>query len=223
MSEPVKRRRYRSTLRAEQAAATRARILAAARELFADAGYPRTTLGDVAVAAGVASDTVLHVFGSKKALLRAVLDVVVGGDDADLPVLERDEPQAMRRETDQRRQIEMFASGMTGQLERIRPLDDILRSAAVVDTDARELREDLQLRQRRAAMMTIASWIAANGDLADGLTVGDAADIIWTMTSPEVHQLLREYSGWDVEKYQRWLQITLEQSLLNGSSLLQGS
>ena len=222
MSETVKRRRYSSTLRAEQAAATRARILTAARELFADVGYPQTTLGDVAAAAGVAGDTVLHVFGSKKALLRAVLDVVIGGDDAERRVLDREEPQAMRRETDQRRQIAMFAAGMTGQLERIRPLDDILRSAAVVDTDARELREDLQLRQRRAAMTTVASWIAANGELAHGRAVGDAADIIWTLTSPEVHRLLREHCGWDVEKYQSWLRVTLEQSLLDDSWLPPG-
>ena len=214
MSEPVKRRPYRSTLRAEQAANTRARILASARELFADAGYPQTTLGQVAAAAGVAADTVLHVFGSKKALLRAVLDVVIGGDDAQVRVLDRDEPQAMRRETDQRRQIAMFSAGMTQQLERIRPLDDILRSAAVVDADARELREDIQLRQRREAMTTIALWIAANGDLRFDLGVQDAADIIWTLTSPEVHQLLREHCAWDVEKYQKWLRDVLEQSLL---------
>ncbi|MEP7054823.1 MAG: helix-turn-helix domain-containing protein [Actinomycetota bacterium] len=217
MSGPVKGRPYRSPLRAEQASNTRARILTAARELFTDVGYPRTTIGQVGLAAGVAADTVLHVFGSKKGLLRAVLDVETGGDDADVRVLDRDEPQAMRRETDQRRQIAMFSAGMTEQLERIRPIDDILRSAAAVDVDARELRDDIQLRQRREAMTTIASWIADNGGLRDGVDVPDAADIIWTLTSPEVHQLLRDHCAWDVEKYRRWLRDALERSLLKDS------
>ena len=215
MSGPVKRRPYSSTLRAEQAAATRARILASARGLFVDVGYPRTTLGDVAAAAGVAGDTVLHVFGSKKALLQAVLDVVIGDDDAEVRVLDRDEPQAMRNETDQRHQIAMFSAGMARQLERIRPFDDILVSAAVIDADARELRDDIQLRQRRAAMTTIASWVAANGELRDGLSVVDAADIMWTLTSPDVHRLLRDHCGWDVEKYRSWLRDSLERSLLD--------
>lgn len=214
MSGPVKRRTYTSTLRAEQARSTRARIIEAARELFTEQGYPGTTLDQVSGRAGVATDTVLHVFGSKKGLLTAVLDVAVGGDDTEVRVLDREGPQAMRRETDQHRQVAMFAAGMTEQLERIRPLDDILRSAGTVDADARALREDLQLRQRRQAMTQVATWIAANGGLRDQMSIDDAAAVIWTLTSPEVHQLLREHCAWDTGHYQAWLADTLDHSLL---------
>ena len=214
MSAPVKRRPYNSTLRAEQAAATRTRILESARALFVEQGYPGTTVTQVAGAAGVAADTVLHVFGSKKALLTAVLDVTVGGDEDPVSVLDREGPQAMRREPDQRRQIAMFARGMAGQLERIRPVDDILRSAAVVDPDARALRDDLQLRQRRAAMAQVVAWIAANGGLKSSTTVVQATDTVWTLTSPEVHQLLREHCGWTADQYREWLRDTLESTLL---------
>jgi AcrR family transcriptional regulator len=216
MSEPVKRRPYTSTLRAEQAAATRARILDSARALFVEQGYPATTLTQVAEAAGVATDTVLHVFGSKRGLLKAVLDVTVGGDDDPVPVLDRQGPQAMRRETDQHRQVAMLAVGITEQLERIRPVDDILRSAALVDVEARTLRDDLQLRQRRQAMTQVASWIAANGDLRNKMSVENAADIIWTVTSPDVHHLLRDQCGWDASQYQTWLHDTLASALLEG-------
>ena len=214
MSGPVKRRPYTSALRAEQAAATRARILDAAGSLFVEQGYPATTLQQVAEGAGVATDTVLHVFGSKKGLLQAVLDVTVGGDDEPVKVLDRPGPQAMRRETDQRRQVAMLAAGMSEQLERIRPVDDILRSAALVDVDAQALRDDLQLRQRRSAMAQVADWIAANGELKDAMSVDTASDIIWTLTSPEVHQLLRDRCGWDAAQYRTWLVDTLESSLL---------
>jgi AcrR family transcriptional regulator len=214
MSSPVKRRPYNSTLRAEQARTTRARIIEAARELFTEHGYPTTTLDQVSGRAGVATDTVLHVFGSKKGLLTAILDVVVGGDDAPVPVLDREGPQAMRLESDQHRQVLMFAAGMTDQLERLRPMDDILRSAAAVDAEARALREDLQLRQRRDAMTQVATWIAANGGLRDGMSIDDAAAVIWTLTSPEVHQLLRHYCAWGPAQYQTWLADTLTHSLL---------
>ena len=214
MNGPVKKRPYRSTLRTEQARATRLRIIDAARELFLQNGYPSTTLDQIGRRAGVATDTVLHVFGSKKGLLAAVGDVTVVGDDAPVSVLERDEPQAMRAETDQRRQIEMFTRGMTEQLDRIRPMDDILRSAAAVDADARALREDVQLRQRRGAMDVVASWIAANGELRDGLSTAEAGAIIWTLTSPEVHQMLRDHAGWDAERYREWLNATLQRTLI---------
>ncbi len=214
MSKPVKRRPYASTLRTEQAAATRTRILESARTLFVDKGYPATTLTQVADAAGVAADTVLHVFGSKKGLLTAVLDVTIGGDEDDVPVLDREGPQAMRRETDQSRQIAMLARGITEQLKRIRPVDDILRSAALVDPDARALRDDLQLRQRREAMTQVVSWVAANGVLKDKMSIDEATDIVWAITSPEVHQLLCDGCGWDADHYQAWLQETLESALL---------
>jgi AcrR family transcriptional regulator len=214
MTRPVKRRPYTSTLRAEQAAATRSRILESARTLFVEQGYPGTTLTQVADAAGVAADTVLHIFGSKKGLLKAVLDVTIGGDDEPVLVLDRQGPQALRREPDQHRQLAMLARGMTEQLERIRPVDDILRSAATVDPGARSLRDDLQLRQRREAMAQVVSWIAANGDLRDKMSVDEATDIVWTMTSPEVHQLLLDRCGWDAEHYQSWLHHTLKSALL---------
>jgi AcrR family transcriptional regulator len=205
-------------LRAERAAATRTRILDSAGALFVEQGYPATTLTEVADTAGVAADTVLHIFGSKKGLLKAVLDVVVGGDEAQVRVLDRPGPQAMRSETDQRRQVAMLARGIAEQAERIQPLDDILRSAAVVDPEARALRDDLQLRQRRQAMTQVVSWIADNGDLKDRMSVGDAADIVWTMTSPEVHHLLRRHCGWDAGKYQAWLHDTLVSALLPARS-----
>jgi AcrR family transcriptional regulator len=200
-------------------------VIDAASELFLQNGYPRTTIATVAARAGVAADTVLHLFGSKRGLLKEVMDVVIGGDDDNVPVLERPDPQAMRQEPDQRRQIAMFAAGIAAQLERIRPMDDILRSAAAVDADVAALRTDLQLNQRRAAMRAVAEWIAANGPLraeggggaADGVEDGmveAAAAILWTLTSPEVHQMLREHWDWTPATYRDWLRRTLESALL---------
>jgi AcrR family transcriptional regulator len=207
-------RAYRSPLRAAQARETRSRVVASARELFLEQGYPQTTIAAVAARAGVSPDTIYSTIGSKIALLREVLDVVIGGDDEDVALLDRSGPQAMRAEPDQRRQLTMFATGITEQLERVRPIDDVLRSAAAVDPAAAELRADLQLRQRKSAMQAVVSWVSAHGPLRSGLSSDDAAAIVWTLTSPEVHLLLRDSSGWSRKRYEDWLATTLVESLL---------
>ena len=190
--------------------------MATARELFLERGYPATTIAAVARRAGVSADTIYSVFGSKSTLLKEVLDVVIGGDDAQVALLDRAGPQAVRAEPDQRRQLEMFATGITDQLERVRPMDDILRSAAAVDAAAADLRADLQLRQRRESMRTVVAWIAARGPLRDGLSQEDAAAVVWTLTSPEVHLMLRDTWGWSRGRYAQWLQNTLTATLLPG-------
>ena len=216
MSDPVKRRGYVSPLRAERARRSRSRIVAAAIRLFLEDGYARTTIAAVASAAGVSADLVFHLFGSKRELLRAAMDASVGGDDRDVPFLERAEPQAMRRETDQRRQIAMFAAGMAGQLERVRPVDDMLRNAAAVDPQIAALREDIQLRQRRQAMTTVAGWLRDRGPFRDDMPVEQAAAVIWTLTSPEVHRMLTVDWAWASPQYQDWLRTTLQATLLPG-------
>jgi AcrR family transcriptional regulator len=54
--------------RAQQRIDTQERILTAARELFAEAGYDRTTIRAVAAAAQVDAGLVMHYFGNKEQL-----------------------------------------------------------------------------------------------------------------------------------------------------------
>ena len=70
MSElPVSRRE-------RQARSTRDEILGAARRLFAERGYGRTTIRDVAEAAGVSAQTVYDSIGSKQALVARLNDLI---------------------------------------------------------------------------------------------------------------------------------------------------
>src|SRR4051794_14220276 len=62
------------TYRQEQAAATRQRIAAAARRLFAANGYRPTTMDAIAAEAGVASRTVYTAFGAKREILSEICD-----------------------------------------------------------------------------------------------------------------------------------------------------
>jgi len=214
MADDVKRRRrYESPIRQEQARETRLRILGAARRLFLARGYVATTVGAIAQEAGVAAQTVYGVFGSKRAVLTALMDVSIGGDDRPVAVLERAEPQRMREETDQRRQLAMMAHGIRLILERAGPVFDVMRGAAAADPEIATLYRHLQ-EERLRNMTRVVAWVAEKGPLRDGLTIPDAADIVWTFTSADVHRLLTVERGWTAERYERWLGDALVAALL---------
>lgn len=212
MDAPVNRRPYRSTLRAQRAAATRQRVLDNAARLFLDRGYARATIREIAEQAAVSPDLVFHLFRSKRGLLE---EVMAAGGDGDLATPLVGVPgDAIPDEPDQRRQIALLAEAVGEQLERARPLDDMLRTAAVVDPELASLREDLHLRQRRQAMTAMAAWIAERGSLRQPLH--EASALVWTLTSPEVHQMLVDGWGWSSEQYVAWLRGNLEAALLTG-------
>ncbi len=213
MPEVKPKRPYDSSLRKEQANQTRMRILDTAQSLFAARGYPASTIEAIAAGSGVAVDTVYAAYGSKRGVLQALLNVRVGGDEAELDLLDRAGPQAVQREPDQKAQLAAFAADVSAIVERARPVDDVIRGAAAVDADIAAFRSEAQAYRYRN-MRQLVSWLAAKGPLADGLTEDDAAAIAWTMTSPEVHWLLRVARGWSAERYAAWLAQSLARILL---------
>jgi AcrR family transcriptional regulator len=61
---------------AEEAAATRAQLVAVARDLFASEGYAATTLDGIGAAAGLTRGAVHHHFGDKRALFVEVFEAL---------------------------------------------------------------------------------------------------------------------------------------------------
>jgi AcrR family transcriptional regulator len=62
------------TFQAQVAALRRTQILDAAAQVFAERGFHRTTVHDVAKAAGIADGTIYNYFENKSALLLGILD-----------------------------------------------------------------------------------------------------------------------------------------------------
>ena len=212
MARVKPKRAYDSSLRKQQASQTRLRILDAAQRLFTERGYGATTMESIASEAGVATDTVYASFRNKAGVLHKLLDLRVGGDDLPVAVLDREGPQRVRAEPTQRRQLSAFAADIAQILERARPVDEIVRGAAAVDPEIAALRAEMQeLRYRN--MRQLVSWLAARGPFRGG-SEEEAAAIIWTLASPEVHGLLRRDRGWTVDRYVAWLSDTLSRTLL---------
>jgi AcrR family transcriptional regulator len=181
--------------------------------LFSEHGYPATTIQRIAAEAGVATDTVYAVFSSKRAILSGLMERMVGGDDQAIAMLDRPEPQSVRRESSQRRQLTRFVAGVTDAIERSRPIDDMMRSAGAIDPEIASLRGNIQ-GERFRNMTTLVRWLRANGPLRRERSVEEAAAIVWTLTSPEVHRLLRVDRGWSSERFRDWLGDTLARTLL---------
>jgi AcrR family transcriptional regulator len=207
------RRPYQSRLRAEQAAQTRLRILEASGDLFAERGYVATTIDAVAAQAGVAVDTVYATFGTKKGLLSAVIDLRVTGSADESDVLAGDGPRRIQTMTDQRQMVADFAADIVARVERVRPIDDVIRGAATIDPDIAELRGRMQ-ENRFSKLRAFTEWLAAHGSLLDDQDADEAAAVVWTLTSPEVNRLLRDVRGWSSQRYEQWLSATLQRVLL---------
>ena len=65
-------------------------------------------------------------------------------------------------------------------------------------------------------MRLLVENLAATGRLRAGLTADVAADIIWSMDSPEFYLLLVEQRGWSLESFERWLAEAWSRLLLHG-------
>ena len=144
------------------------------------------------------------IFGSKRKILAFLLDISVGGDAQPVRILDRHEPQAVLHDTDQKRQLAMFAKGITEILIRAAPVFEIMRSAAKIEPEIAELLENM-LEERLQNMIRFAQSVADNGPLRVGLDETQAGEIVWAMTSPELFQLLTIDRGWTKEKYAQWL------------------
>ncbi len=190
-------------------------VLTAARELFPERGYAGTTINDIATAAGVAVETIYRSFGSKAALFRGVLEAAIAGgaERAAMPPEQRPAVRKMAEEPDARRVLELHAATQPGIHARSGPYDRVLREAASADPDLADVWRQLEA-QRLSGMQRLAQRLNDLGALRPGLSVEKARDILWTVNSHAVYDLLVVQRGWPPERYRDWIVATNVHALL---------
>jgi AcrR family transcriptional regulator len=218
MTEPVKgSRRYDSPHRREQAARTRRDIVEAAGRLFLDRGYSGTTMAAIAAEAGVVVETVYRAFDGKASLFGAVVEAALAGgpERAERPVEKRPVIAALIAEPDPRRQVELYAGTQPGIHRRAGPLLRALRDARGLDRELAGIWNDLEA-SRRAGQGRFVGLLASRGVLRSGLSADEAGDVVWTLCSLAVHDLLVLERRWSMKRYGEWLAGALERELLGG-------
>lgn len=203
----------RTLSRAEKTRLTRRRIVAAAAEKFLGDGYGATTLDQVAARAGVAVQTVYFHFGNKATLLKEALDVAAVGDDEPVALLDRPWVQEMAAEPDPVRVIELWTGGGREILERVAPLLAVVRGTVGTDPDL-AAQWEVNEGQRRTAFRALADLLADRDALRPGLTVADAADLAFLLSSAENYVVATTVLGWTPDRWQRTTASLLAQALL---------
>lgn len=207
------KRSYDARRRREQSGATRQRILDAAHELVVEVGYRSATVAEVASRAGVNVDTVYELVGRKPVLLRALIERAISGTDVAVTAEDRDYVKAIRAEPDPAEKLAIYARAVCDIQRRMAPLFVALRDASSTDAEARAVWEEIS-RRRATNMRKLAEDLRSAGGLRHGLSVDEAADILWATNSSEFYVLLTVDRGWPPDRFQRWLTDTWERLLL---------
>jgi AcrR family transcriptional regulator len=190
------RRPYRSPRRRQQAAETRAAVLAAATELFGAQGWAATGMSDIAAAAGVSTETVYATYRTKASLLLAAVDAAVVGDLEPVALADRPEFAALGAGTRVER-LAAFARLVTRIHRRTAGLFVALQQAGAVEPEARRCLNELEERRRLDAEQALA--------LVAGSPVSrQEIDGLWAIGIPEVYRCLTGSCGWTDQQYEKW-------------------
>jgi AcrR family transcriptional regulator len=212
------RRAYNSPVRAERASRTRHQILVAAHELFLERGFARCAVADIALRADVARPTVLSVFDSKAALLRAVVDLAMAGDDEPVPIAERSWFRPVWAATSQEECLDAYSRACVRIGRQSADVIELARRAADESRENAEIWDELQ-RNRRFGAGTIAARVRELGPLPQGLTVRRATDLIFVLNDSGHYRTLVSESGWSERAFGVWLSDRMRFSVLGGAGV----
>jgi len=198
-------RAYDNSSRAEAALATRRRIIEAAGEMLLRDGYHAMSVSALAANAGVSAQTVYNAIGGKAAVVKAVYDVLLVGDDAPVAMQDRPEFRAMSTAPYREAFVRAYAALCATIYERVGPLLGVLLAqGAGGDTGLQEFVATID-RERRAGNTNALNALDAAHGLPPQLDRERFIDIVWTVTSPEIYDRFVRRCGWTHAMYAAWL------------------
>lgn len=210
MSATVKTRRYDA--RGRRAAATKRRqdILAAAGDLMLRDGYAATTIGSIAAAAEVSAETVYKAFGGKPGIVRALYRQALEGAG---PESAEERSNRLREWATGHELVAGWAELAREVAPRGAPLAVLLRDAAGNDPRARSLLDEIE-RARLVRMRDNARALIATGDVRPDLSLRDVTDILFSVSSAELFEILVMRRGWSSRRFARFQRETMAGALL---------
>ena len=210
VTRQVEPQTQRSSLRSEQAALTRSRIVGGAKAVFEARGYEGARIEDIASEARVAVPTVYKVFANKRNLLTASVEAAIRGGEAG-----EVERQAWFREQLEEPtaegQLHLIARNARRMYDRAGQLLEVVRAAAASNGDIEALWRGIN-DERLGRGRTSARRLASKAKLKT--TIDEAARTLWALTIPELYVLQINAGGLSPDDYERWLGDLLVAALL---------
>jgi AcrR family transcriptional regulator len=200
-------RRYEQRLRAQTAEETRRRILDALYDQLREAPARPVSIDAVARSAGVARSTVYVIFGSRAGLFDAFAADVLerGGFQRVIDAVADPDPRVHLRD------------GIAGGVHTFAAHRDVIRVlVSMAELDAEAVGGAMQRMEERRAkgMMRLARRLRRSGLLRADVTVKQAADRLWVLTSFDAFDLLFSGRGLSADAVARALVDMAEHGLL---------
>jgi AcrR family transcriptional regulator len=202
-------RAYNSPARALSTQQTRDAILTAAEELIGEYGYAKTTIDQIAIRAGVASNTVYANVGGKRDLFLALLDRGTGAEVIDETLTRIDETD------DGAAAIALVAFAYRRSFETAGAVLSVLDEAGRHDpaiADAVAASERLY----RGRLDRVGMHLREIGALREGLAAREVSDVLWFYFGFTAWPQLRGL-GWKADRVESWLAARATEALIRSS------
>ena len=195
------------SLRERQAQLTRDEILKAARLLFAERGYSRTSVRDIAEAAGVSAQTVYDSIGSKQALVVRLNDLI----DSEASVAGI--AAAAFQSGDAASVSTMSARITRSILEHCGDIIHALVTGAAAEPDLAVALAEGHRRHVEGAGRVVGKLRDMNA-LKPSLDTDAAIETLAAITDIQFATLLRDSYGWSLDRIESWIAETSRALLL---------
>jgi hypothetical protein len=141
-----------------------------------------------------------------------VLDYAAAGEHAPTPAPNFVLTQA-EQEPDTRKNLDQLVDFWRESRPRTAPFYKLLRQAAAVDDEMAGL-ERTRAEQRLLGYRSGAGLFAKRGALREGLSLDDAAALIYATGHPDVYRFLVIDGHWTADQWATWVRSSLEAGLL---------
>jgi AcrR family transcriptional regulator len=198
------------SLRERKAQLTRDEILRAARHLFAERGYARTSVRDIAQTAGVSAQTVYDSVGSKQALVASLNDLIDA--EADIAGLAR-----AAAESDDPSELAATNARITRSiLEHCGDIVHALVTGAAAEPELAAVLTEGQRRHVEGAGRIVG--LLRRLEALGPIDPDEAAETLAVVTDIRFALVMRQSYGWSLDRLESWMAATSRTLLLGQSS-----
>ncbi len=194
------------SLRERKAQLTRDEILRAARHLFAERGYARTSVRDIAQTAGVSAQTVYDSVGSKQALVSSLNDLI--DTEAGIPGL-----ALAAAESDDPHELAATNARITRSiLEHCGDIVHALVTGASAEPELAAVLSEGQRRHVEGAGRVVG--LLRRLDALGPTDPDEAAETLAVVTDIRFALVMQEGYGWSLDRLESWMAETSRRLLL---------